>query len=49
MKFLWLLMPKQLWQDRRGSVIVYSAIFAMLALSAGSIAIDLGRLITLKT
>jgi len=36
------------WNDKKGSVAVYSAIFSMLALSAGSIAIDVGRLITLK-
>ena len=36
------------WRDQRGSVIVYSAIFSLLALSAGSVAIDLGRLVTLK-
>jgi hypothetical protein len=35
-------------QDRRGSVATYSAIFSILALSAGSISVDLGRLITLK-
>ena len=35
-------------RDRRGSVATYSAIFSILALSAGSISVDLGRLITLK-
>ncbi len=35
-------------KSRTGSVAVYSAVFAMLALSAGSIAIDLGQLVTLK-
>ncbi len=38
-----------IWANQRGSVATYTAIFSMLAMSAGSISIDLGRLVTLKS
>ena len=41
-------MLRLLWKDQSGSVAVYTAFFTILALSAGSISIDLGRLVTLK-
>ena len=37
------------YRDKSGGVAVYAAIFSMLALSAGSVSVDLGRLITLKS
>jgi Flp pilus assembly protein TadG len=40
---------RSIWGNQRGSVAVYTAIFSMLAMSAGSISIDLGRLVTLKS
>jgi Flp pilus assembly protein TadG len=39
----------RLWGNQRGGVAVYAAFFSMLAMSAGSISIDLGRLVTLKS
>ena len=41
-------MLRRYWSNKSGSIAVYAAFFSMLALSAGSIAIDLGRLVTLK-
>ena len=41
-------MLRKFCKDRSGSVAIYVAFFSMLALSAGSISIDLGRLVTLK-
>ena len=38
-----------IWANQRGSVATYTAIFSLLAMSAGSISIDLGRLVTLKS
>ncbi|TDI62057.1 MAG: hypothetical protein E2O92_01880 [Alphaproteobacteria bacterium] len=35
-------------KDKSGGVAIYVAFFSMLAMSAGSISIDLGRLVTLK-
>jgi Flp pilus assembly protein TadG len=41
-------MLRHLWKDQSGSVAVYSALFTILALSAGTVSIDVGRLVTLK-